>query len=345
MDKYVDYEIYYELCEQLVDEATLSYRRKVLPTRMLRLSLPDRDTTYQTIGEELLKSGQFHKSIFPLKRVTIMDPHNNTAQIDLARALFGLEKENEAFSSIKKALSLNPKAECLHNLLITELEERDRLQDHESFSKEIINMVEDPEYIPAFYFASAEALVCRDMNALALEVYRKAMEADPPMRYDQHYHYGLALHHESLFEEAIAQFEHAKKLNPNVRHTWNSLAYMNYCLGRVQKAREEFEEIIWYGLEINVTYSNFLLVLHHLDKDEGLINQCKDWLEPYLVSYGYAMLRIYNRELRITQALLGRDDIDEKMREFNTKKLKAINFVLSLISEGINSREAEEAQN
>ena len=25
MDKYVDYEIYYELCEQLVDEATLSY--------------------------------------------------------------------------------------------------------------------------------------------------------------------------------------------------------------------------------------------------------------------------------------------------------------------------------
>jgi len=337
MDKYIDHEIYYELCEQLADEVTLSYRRKVLPTRMLRLSLPDSDTTYQTIGEELLKSGQFHKSIFPLKRVTIMDPHNHTVQINLAKALFGLEKENEAFSSIKKALSLNPEAEGLHNLLITELEERDRLQDLESFSKEIINMIEDPESIPVFYFGSAEALLNCEKFPQALLTYRKAMEYDPPMGHDEHFNYAVTLYYHGLFEDAIVQFKHVLESVPNEKHSLDNIAHLHYCLGRVQAAREEYEDIIQNGLATNFTYSNFLLVLYHLDEDAEVIDHYLDRLGPEITRYGSSMQKLYNEQLRITQTILQRGDIDEKTREFNLKKLEATNFVLSFVTERINS--------
>ena len=84
-------------------------------------------------------------------------------------------------------------------------------------------------------------------------------------------------------------------------------------------------------------------MLHHLDEDEDIINQSQDRLEPYILSCEDALPRVYNRELRITEALLGRDDIDEKTREFSTKKLKAINSVLSFRTQRSDSGEVRKS--
>jgi len=123
-----------------------------------------------------------------------------------------------------------------------------------------------------------------------------------------------------------------KILNPQEKLAWNSVAHLNYCLGRVEKARKEFEYIIENELQNHVTYSNFLLVLHHLDQDEIEINKYQDILQRYAISYGKQLSNLYNEELRVTQTLLQKDDIDEKTREFNTKKLKGINLILSFLS-------------
>jgi len=74
------------------------------------------------------------------------------------------------------------------------------------------------------------------------------------------------------------------------------------------------------------------LVLHHLDEDEKVINKYKDLLQPFLQSHSLVLPRLYNEELRITQMILQKDNIDEKTREFNTKKLKGINLVLSFFN-------------
>jgi len=298
---------------------------------MIKLSLPNIHFTYATIGSELLGDGQFQKSILPLKKAIIINPGNSAAQNDLIKALFKLGKENEAFSYLKKGLSLNPELDTLHYLLITELKERDRLEDLEAFSKEVANMIVDPKSVPIFYFASAEALVRCDLFPQALGVYRKTVENHPPVRFDHHYHYGLTLYREGQLEEAIVQFEHARGLNSNSNHVWNSIAYLNYCLGRVQKAKEEFEYIIQNGMEINLTYPNFLLVLLHLDESEEVINQYKERLKQSTHSDGSGLPKLYDAELRTTQILLDRDDIDEKTREFNIQKLKNIKQVLSFL--------------
>jgi len=306
-------------------------QRRVLHTRILKLSLNEDDQPYMELGEELFDSAQFQKSIFPFKRAAIIKPENSYAQVMLAKAFFKLDKENEAYCSIKKALSLCPRDSQVHQFLIETLEEKHRLQNLESFSKEIVNMIADPIEIPFFYFGSAEALVRYNKYPQALVSYRKAVESNSSDYY-HYYNYGLALYREGLFEEAIVQFERVKSLDPSVKLAWNNVAHLYYCLGRVQKAREEFEYIIANGLEVHVIYSNFLLVLHHLDQDEEVINKYKDLFQPYVISHHYVLPKLYKEELRITEAILQRDEIDEKTREFNAKKLKGINFVLSFLN-------------
>lgn len=321
----------YDELQDHLDEVTLSDGRKILQSRILKLPLydDDREFTYQAMGRELLESGEFQKSISTLKKVIIINPHNCEAQVHLAKALFKLEKEDEAFSSIKKALSLNPEYHTLHQLLIEKLEEKHRLKDLESLSKEIVEMIGNPESVPVFYFTNAMALLDCDKSAQALVTYRKGMESDPPMKCEDHFNYGLVLYYEGLFEDAIVQFEHAQSLRPDSSYTLNYIALQNYCLGRVQKAKEEYDYIMQNGKEMNLTQSNVLLVLAHLDEDDEAIHQYRDHLKPFITQEGSHLKKNYHEQLKITQKILEREDIDEKTREFNTKKLKAINFALS----------------
>ena len=151
---------------------------------------------------------------------------------------------------------------------------------------------------------------------------------------EDYYHesYGLALYHEGLFGGSIVQFEHAWRLNSTEKLTFNNIVHLNYCLGRVEKALEGFEEIFKNGLEAHYTYSNYILVLYHLEKDEEMINKYKELLQPFIQSHRNALLKIYQEELRITQAILEKDGIDGKTKEFNQKELKGINLVLSFIN-------------
>ena len=85
-------------------------------------------------------------------------------------------------------------------------------------------------------------------------------------------------------------------------------------------------------MEVTSAYANLILVLHHLDHDEEVINKYKDLLQPYIISHGEELRRRYNEELRVTQVVLQRDSLDEKTQEFNAKKIKGINFLLSLLN-------------
>ena len=331
MDKKQDCEIYCQLEEQLDDRADLLPQRKILHTRILKLSLAKSKNSYGIMGRALFESGQLQHSLLPFKRATIINPEDPVARINLARTFLELGKENEAFSCVQKALCFSPNAYQLHNFIIRIFEEQGRLGTLGSFYKEAASMLADRDSVPALYSISAVILVSFKKYPQAFEMYEKAVEADP-INPGHHYEYAMLLYQEGLFEEAIVQFEHVKRLNPRNKAAFNNIAHIHYCLGRIEKACEEFEHILGNRLESAGTYSNYILVLYHLDKGEEVISRYRDLLQPQLRKNGPMLKGMYREALRITQAILERHDIDEEMREFNAKKIKGLNLVLSFLN-------------
>ncbi len=328
MNKHLERRIYHEADDRLADEPNPWPKRKVLHSRILKLS---GDSLYKSIGMALLESGQFQKSLIPLKRVTITRPKDADAQVKLAQAFFKLKRDKEAFSCLQKALCIYPISSQIQETVIWELQKRGRLDDLSSFYHDIANILADKKSISSLYFTCAEILAHKHHFSPAFEMYQKAIEADP-IQSHYHYQYAMGLYHESLFEEAIVQFEHAKRLCPENNLAFNNIAHIKYCLGRLEEAYEDFEYIIANGLVSAGTYSNFILVLYHLDKDEEVIEKYKELLLSDLANTDFILRGMYQEALRITVAILEKDDIDEKMREFNTKKIKALNLVLSFLN-------------
>ncbi len=331
MNKRKDLGTYYDLYHRFRNEAASSRKKKVLQTRILKLSLRKSELEYGRTGVELLESGKLQESLIPLKRATIVRPGVPQTWINLVTALIKLEKENEGLMLIKKTLCLFPGAESLHDFVIEIFEKRHRLEDLENFYEEVAKALADKKSIPDLYYEIAENLVSRKKYPQALGMYKKAVEADSTQYY-YYYSYAMALYHEGLFEEAIVQFEHVMRLEPTNELAINNIAYFHYCVGRVEKAREKYEEIIEKGFQIYATYSNFIVVLSHLGEDEEVIEKNTALFMPYIQSHGGVLRMIYKEAVRITEVLLQRDDIDEKTREFNTKKLQGTNLILSLLN-------------
>ncbi len=332
MDKNLDYEIYYESHRQLFNQGYLLPQRKTLLTRIVKLSAARSKDLYIEIGNMSFKSGQFQKALVQLKRAAIINPINYWAHFGLAEAYLRFEKENEAFSSLRMALCLSPTGIPMYQRQVIEiLKERGKFDDLESFYQETVNMLPDTRSVGDLYHGGAGALVTLNEYPKAFEMYRKALETD---QIKSHYHsdYALALYDKGLFEEAIVQFEHAEKLDPGNKFFLNNRVFLNYCLGRPQKAFEELEDIIANGLLTSGTYPNFILVLYHLDKDEEMINNYRDIFRQNIGEDGLALQSMYEEAFGITQKILEREDIDEETREFNTKKMKGLNLVLSFIN-------------
>ena len=334
MDKYLDSDLYDFLDQLLLDQANQLPQRKILHTRILKLSTWRIGSSTASIGTISSESGQHQKALLQLKKAIIINPNNYYTQISCAKVLFKLEKENEAFSHLKKALCLDPISSYGHQTVIRRFQERGSLEDLESFYQDVANQAANTNFInfpEALYSGCGQALTCLNEYPKALDMFKKAFETG---KMDSHSHsnYAVALYRRGLFEEAMVHFEHAREQAPGERYAINNIAYMNYCLGKLQKACEEFEEIIANGWLTPGTYSNFILVLFHMDKGEEMIGRYRDLLQQNIGENVETLQRMYEEALRITQVILERDEIDEETREFNTKKIEGLNLVLSFIN-------------
>ena len=291
--------------------------------------------------------------LLPFKKPTATNFPNSPPQKDSAKALFELGKNDEAFALIKKDLSRNPHDKDLHRLLIDKLEESNRLEDLESFYKEVTQMIDDPGAVSCFYSTNAEVLLDKKMFPQALLAYAKAMKGDSAMGYDLCCRYAEVLQHEGRYEEALVQFEKIKNgpsLNEGGFPIWamyfegrarSGVAFMNYCLGRVQQAKEEFEYLLANRerFNTNLPKARYLLVLYHLDADEEVMKHYKKHEFGRFLSDWEEWIRFYEQELKITQKILGRGDIDENMRKFNAKKLEALIALLPFLREKVKDAE------
>jgi len=328
MDKNTDLKIYSDLDRRLRYQAPSPQKTKLLHSRILKLSQTEADVSYKMIGEVLHSSDEFQRSLFPLKRATIINPKNIIAQICLADSLLKLGKEDKCFFTIQKALSISPRESALHSLIIKILKGQNRLHDLSSFYQETAGIMKDEKSVLNLYLRSAEILENLKMVPQALEQYKKASEANA-MRSQHYVQYANALIRQGLLEEAIVQFEHILKLDPTNELAINNIASLHYELGRVEKAFEVLEYIMKNGLQTNMTYLNLLLVLECLEKDEEVIKKYKDRAQHYIQRNREEIQLQYKIELMRAEKKL-ESDIDEKTRELYTKKLKTLNMMSSL---------------
>mgnify|MGYP003577650110 CR=1 FL=1 len=325
MDKNKDLKIYSDLDRRLRFQDSSPEEIKLVHSRILKFSKTRVDVSYTIIGKLLHGSGEFQKSLLPLKKATIINPENAIAQICLANSFLNLRKEDKCFFTIKKALSVSPRESPLHSLILKILKDRNQFQDLSVFYQETASMMKNKRNIIDLYFRSAEILENIKMVPQALEQYKKANETNA-MRFDHYVQYGNVLVRHGLCEEAIVQFEHVLKLNPMNELAMNNIASLHYELGRIEKAFEVLEEIIKNCLQTNMTYLNLLLVLECLNKDEEVIKKYKDRAQHYIQRNREEMQLQYKVELMRTEGKL-ESGIDEKAREFYVKKLKALNVI------------------
>ncbi len=335
MDKHTDLRIYDTLSDHPSVKNDVLRRRKVLQSRILKLS-PDDHLSYGKLGKMLASWGHTQQSIFPLRKAIIISPYKFKTKLVLLDALLKLKKYDEFFSLIKEDISFTCGDQEFHVLLIKTLQKLRRLHEIETIYQEIANMIKNPDSVSFLYFTSAEILTHWNHFAPAIANYKKAFEINTdPLLPDKYYSkYGLVLLREGCLEEALIQFEHVLKIFPNNRLSLNNIAYCHYCLGKVKKALEEYEYIIKNKLQGFGTYSGMILVLLHLGKDEKAIEKYNKQLQTiqcYLEERN-SRLEIYKSELKKTEVLLQRSDIDKKTREFNEKKQRGLNKVLALLT-------------
>jgi len=327
MDQKIDSDAYYYQTQFLQDDSIDKIR--VLLTRSLKTSSHTREKPYQALAKLFLDSNQHPKSIIPLRKATIVDPETWDAWQDLVKALLLIGKEKQAFFYLQKALIIHPNVYNLHLILIDTLDKQNKLEELDCFYQRITEVLPSKRLGGQLYFAAAETLLSLNKIPQALSNYRKAVELNPE-RHSYTFKYGLALYHEGFIQEAIEQFEHAYRIDQNDKIAINNIAFLNYSLGRVSNAIARFWSILDNNLEIHTTYSNLIVVLHHIQASEEEITPVRNMFQPFITSHGFLLRKLYNEELRLTELKL-HSKIDEETREFNTQKLQSLNYILSLL--------------
>lgn len=126
----------------------------------------------------------------------------------------------------------------------------------------------------------------------------------------------------------------------SAEHARHGAAYLDYCLGRVQKAKGELEKMIADNSGTPLATWSYFLRLCHLE-DEKMIshykeNELKKWFSS---SDGEKCLRFYEQEVNTTQKTLQKNDLNEYRRKLNMKKLEALNVLLPILKEKVKDEE------
>ncbi len=342
-DKSLDLQIYRDLARRPSIKNDLERKRRVLQTRILKLSPKDSNDSYERIGKLLFDAGKIKRCIFQLKKAIIVSPYFlPKTHIALATAFRRLKKYDQCISVIQKGLDYHPKNHELHRFSIKTLDELGKTKDFDSFYQGIAKIMKDPANISTLYFKIAELLASCGRYDKAVPNYQRAVETNTLQSSSELFfsRYTQALIRAGRVEKAINQFEQILKTDPNHRFSLSKRAYCYYLLGKVEKAFEEFEYIIQNNLHVEddyggTTFLPFVLVLYHLEKDEKIIKQYKERIHLHMNSIEKRdeLKSFYSQEELLTRhfLILNSNRVDKETKEFHVKKQQALNKVIGFI--------------
>lgn len=304
-------------------------RNRVILSRSIKLSSNKTFAAYRYWGKSCSDCNDHEKGLLKFKRALAINPEAWEIAQETADSLKNLNRLEEALVYAQKALEFGPDGKFVHTRFLQILQMLEKLDDFESYYKQLLNLYPLRGISPNFYYAKAEALVGLNKYAFSLPSYKKAVELAPEHSH-YHFQYGMALYYEGLWSDALEIFERVVALNPTNKLAYNNVAFLNYNLGHIKEAIDALEYIVENDLEIYATYSNLILMNYHLHQNKEEIMPYYEKLKRYIESDYSTLKFIYNEDLKLTELRLA-ENLDEETREWNLRKLSGLKLVISLI--------------
>lgn len=166
---------------------------------------------------------------------TLADAHNALAAVreDYDWDWLGAERE------FQRAIELNPGYATAHQWYAELLSELGR---HEEALAQIKQAQQLDPFSLIINVVTADVLRTAGQDDLSIEQLRKTLERDPNFAH-AHFHLGMAYLRKTAFAEAIAEFQRAATLSPNVTDYEGGLGYAYGRAGKLAEARKVLDKL------------------------------------------------------------------------------------------------------
>ena len=184
--------------------------------------------------------GYWRNSITLYEHALAITTGNYVAHDNLAAALLGQKRYNEAIHHYKKALEIDTGNAELYSNIGLALTRMGRLEDAMRWHQEAVRI--QPSLASAHYNLGL-ALVKQGKAGKAIEEYRTAVRLQPDLA-GAHNDLGFALAKQGMMDEAMAHFRAAIRANPDFAEAHFNLASVLAPRGKLDEAIPEYIEAI-----------------------------------------------------------------------------------------------------
>jgi len=174
---------------------------------------PDDARIQNNMGASLARAGRFEDAIPYYQRSLELNPQYNTIHNNLGRALFAVGRLDEAIQQFERGLEIYPDSTELYNNLGRALAQEGRFNEAKKAFERAIEI--KPDFADA-HINLGSALLSSGYPDEATQEFKRAVESDPQSA-EAHTYMGTALYYgEGKVKEALAQWDKALALSPNL---------------------------------------------------------------------------------------------------------------------------------
>ncbi len=214
-----------------------------------------------------------------------LTPRGWAAHYNLALALVGRGKNEEALAQYEEALKLNPDSPEMHNSMGVVLRYLDRYDESVEHYRRAIQL--DPNQ-PEAHYNLATALKSEGKLKEAIEEYSRALEIKPDYA-GAMVNWGAILAEQGKLAEAIALYQQALKIDPQSPEAYCNLGFVFAQQGKTDLGIEMIRRALEFAPTYAPAYYNLGVVMENRRDFNGAIAQYDkalalqpDYAEPHL---------------------------------------------------------------
>jgi len=228
---------------------------------------PDDHVALHLLGVSYIQQERPLEGIPLLERALALRSGHADVHYNLACALQGLNRLDEAIAHYEAALAINPGHAAAHLNLGNALQAQDRHAEAMAHYRETLALKPDDADAQNNWGNSLQAL---DRHEEASEHYEKAIEIAPDHAYARS-NLGNTLQALNRHEEAIARYQEALVIKPEFAEAHNNLGYALQALNRPDAAIGHYEAALAIRPDYAEAPNNWGIALQALNRHEEAI--------------------------------------------------------------------------
>lgn len=230
----------FEAARKLLEEG--KYDEALSQLQALAAQNPKLPGLSHQLGAAYYKKGDFQKAIGYLKQATEENPKDNEAVQLLGLSYYLAGRPNDAIPQLEKVQTWYPLAnvDAAYILGVSYIQVKNYPQARKAFAR----MFDVPADSAASYLFTARMLLRQEFDPIAEEYAQKAVTLDPKLPL-AHFLLGELYLYKSRVEEAIAEFEKEKAINPAHAPTYYKLADAYSRIQKYDDAERLLQRSIW----------------------------------------------------------------------------------------------------